>query len=203
MLSYAFGAFHFTGVNIDNFFRAYCKHFEIQDCSNAEEAFNKDFNGSRWTSYGNGQKLIRYLHNNSFQDEFVKARKNFKVKYIKSTKDQYNCISQKLKSNSLLSLTLNLKFKDSSGNFKKSNSTHTMLSGWDNIKKNFFIIETTKGLYFEDAKSIYNYDSNLFSSKKHPEFDSLEPILDGTYSSNFNNVRFVGGDGLLLIGQTE
>ena len=196
LLAYSLGASHFTGLKIDSFFEAYCRHFDLI-FTNAEETYNADFNSPRWQNYGNGQKLILCLHENSLQDEFVMTRKHFKVEYIESIKKQVTTIIERLKSGSLLSMTLNLSMKNGQGTFIPR-GTHSILTGWNKSNEKFFIIETTENLYFEDLRSIVSFEESLFFAKKHPEFNDIRPIIDGNYSSGYNNIQFSGGDGLLL-----
>jgi len=199
LLAYAFGASHFTSLNINKFFEAYCKHFDLK-FTNTEETYNIDFNppNLRWEHCRNGQNLILCLHENSIQSEFVKARQCFTAEYIESSQDKIQYITAKLKNGTLLSLTLNLLEKNSSGSFEPNNKTHTVLTGWSESEKKFFIIETTDFLYFRDRKEIDRSDSSQFVIEKHPRFDEIKPVIDGSCTCENNSIRFKGGDGLLL-----
>jgi hypothetical protein len=199
LLAYSLGASYFTEIDSNAFFEAYYRNFGL-NFNNAEKTYDDDFNKSndeRWRNFGNGQKLIEILHKESFQPEFIKARKKFDVKYVESTKTCLKGIKNTLIEGSLMTLTLNLKIKGNSGVFKNW-GTHTVLTGWIESEKNFFIIETTHSLYFEDLKHINDFNSSEYLLKKHPRFEDIKTIVEGTYSEKFSNIRFEAGDCLLL-----
>lgn len=133
LASYAVAAYHFTKRGPYEFFRDYCKHFQVRATSDqgAETEYNKDFHPRYGRPNCSGYKIIRELHNNSSEIRFVESRAKFEVEYIHQTMQRLEEIEQRLKNEETL---ISVAFRMSSGH------VHSCCVGFDD--RGFYMIET-------------------------------------------------------------
>ncbi len=136
LASYAIASYHFTRLNIYNFFLGYCKHFDIKASSDqdAERKYDVHFQKEWKTRNCSGYKIIKELHNNSSEQVFVQSRAMFGVEIIQDTTSCLHRIEDKLKIEEvLISITFVV----------NKQGVHSCCVGLD--EQGFYMIETRRG----------------------------------------------------------
>jgi len=134
LASYAVASYHFTNLNVYNFFLDYCKHFNISASpdQDAEREYAKHFDQEWKSRKCSGYRIVEQLHNNSLKTAFVQSRTRFGVEYIHQPSLSLSQIENRLKNEeTLISVAI-----------KESYGVHAYCVGFDN--HGFYKIETRR-----------------------------------------------------------
>jgi hypothetical protein len=157
LASYAVASYHFTKLNVYNFFEDYCKHFKLAASKGqaAERAYDQHFQNRWQTLKCSGYEIIEDLHNNSQESVFVKSRAKFGVKFVSQTVPCLSLIETMLKNGGAL---VSVAFAVNSG-------VHSCCIGFD--KRGFYMIETrpvnytTRIIPIQDIQSLGSLRDSL------------------------------------------
>jgi hypothetical protein len=167
LTSYAIASKYFTNIEIVNFFKDYCQHFNIIIPPEIKERFCCDMRAyeffydihfqNEWKNRNcAGLDIILELHNESPTDSFLKSRERFSVKKIQNFFDEKDDIIYNLNQNeSLLIATSRV----------SANSVHISIYGYD--QEGFYNIETrpncqTRIIYKSDILDFGSFGDGLF-----------------------------------------
>lgn len=154
--SYAIVNNFYTKIPIDDIFRDYCKHFNLQDKINTSTRYDKHFHTYIDSKKITGYDCITDLHNNSRFNSFKNSRKIFKIIQYDSATKNSNEIENILINNEAL---LNLTFQHSQG--------HHSITVYLDENDNLFKVRDTEmkilytGTKFEDIINIITLENAI------------------------------------------